>query len=165
VWWRVPLTVTGRFPLLRAWQLHHLLHLSAHLSNKLTRPCSWLRPKVSLVSWGRIRLCPLGTSVTICLLYQPQKIGDDDECAEVGGIRICRGNRTTRRKPAPLSHFPPRIPRDLTCAGTRAAAVGSRRPPKRADAVPRGASYTPHCNLHNSLKYFLVWWISTRRKA
>jgi hypothetical protein len=54
VWWRV----TGWFSLLRARQPYDLLHLSAHLSNKLTRPCSWLRPTVSLVSWGRIRLSP-----------------------------------------------------------------------------------------------------------
>jgi hypothetical protein len=33
------------------------------------------------------------------LLYQPRMI-DDDECEAVGGMRIGRGNRSTRRKPA-----------------------------------------------------------------
>jgi hypothetical protein len=34
------------------------------------------------------------------LLYQPRMIGDGD-CGEIGGIKIGRGNRSTRRKPAP----------------------------------------------------------------
>jgi hypothetical protein len=42
-------------------------------------------------------------------------------------MRIGRGNRSTRRKPAPVPHYPPQIPRDLNGALTRAAAVGSRR--------------------------------------
>jgi hypothetical protein len=38
------------------------------------------------------------------LLYQPRMIYD--ECGAVGGIRIGRGNRRTRRKPAPASLSP-----------------------------------------------------------
>jgi hypothetical protein len=38
---------------------------------------------------------------------------DDDECGGVGGMRIYRGNRSTRRKPAPLPFCPPQIPHDL----------------------------------------------------
>jgi hypothetical protein len=41
----------------------------------------------------------LGAAVTTGLLYQPQIIGDGD-CGEIGGMKICRGNRSTRRKPA-----------------------------------------------------------------
>jgi hypothetical protein len=52
----------------------------------------------------------------------------DDECGAVGGMRIGSGNRTTRRKPAPLPLCPPQIPQDLTRARTLAAAVGSQRP-------------------------------------
>jgi hypothetical protein len=52
---------------------------------------------------------------------------DDDECGAVGGVRIGRGNQSTRRKPAPVPLCPPQIPNDLTLARTRAAAVGSRR--------------------------------------
>jgi hypothetical protein len=44
------------------------------------------------------------------------------ECGAVG-----RGNRTTRRKPAPVTLGSPQIPRYLTWVRTRAAAVGSRR--------------------------------------
>jgi hypothetical protein len=60
------------------------------------------------------------------LLYQPQMI-DDDECGAVGGMIIGRGNRSTRRKPAPVPLCPPQIPHDLTWARTRAVAVGSQR--------------------------------------
>jgi hypothetical protein len=45
------------------------------------------------------------------LLYQPWMI--DDECAAVGGMRIGRGNQSTRRKPAPVPLCPPQIPHDL----------------------------------------------------
>jgi hypothetical protein len=48
---------------------------------------------------SRVRLS-LGTAVTTGLLYQPQMIGDGD-CGEVGGMKIGRGHRSTRRKPAP----------------------------------------------------------------
>jgi hypothetical protein len=61
----------------------------------------------------------------IGLLYQPQMI--DDECGPVCGMRIGRGNRSTRRKPAPMPLCPPQIPHDLTLARTQAAAVESRR--------------------------------------
>jgi hypothetical protein len=47
------------------------------------------------------------------LLYQPQMIYDH-ECGAVGGVRIGRGNRSTRRKPAPVPLRPPEIPHDLT---------------------------------------------------
>jgi hypothetical protein len=50
---------------------------------------------------------------------------DDDECGAVGGM-IVKGNRSTRRKPAPVPLCPPQISRDLTWVRTRAAAVGSR---------------------------------------
>jgi hypothetical protein len=38
-------------------------------------------------------------------------------------MKIGRGNRSTRRKPAPAPLFPPQIPLDQTRARTRAAAV------------------------------------------
>jgi hypothetical protein len=49
-----------------------------------------------------------------------------DECGTVGGMSG-RGNRSTRRKPAPVPLYPPQIPHDLTRARTRASAVGSRQ--------------------------------------
>jgi hypothetical protein len=61
-----------------------------------------------LVSWGGVRLSPLGTSTTVGLLYQPRMI-DGDDYGAVGGMRIGRGNRSTRRKPAPVPLCPPQI--------------------------------------------------------
>jgi hypothetical protein len=72
-----------------------------------------------------VRLSPLGTAATTGLLYQPQMI-DDGDCGATGGMKIGRGNRSTRRKPVPVPPFPTQTPHDLTRARTRAAAVGSR---------------------------------------
>jgi hypothetical protein len=60
------------------------------------------------------------------LLYQPRLI-DDDECVAVGGMRIGRGTRNTRRKSAPVPLCPPQTPHYLTWARTQAAAVRSRQ--------------------------------------
>jgi hypothetical protein len=57
-------------------------------------------------------------------LYQPRVI---DGYGAVGGMRIGGGNRSTRRKPAPVPLCPPQIPHDLTWDRTRAAVVVSRR--------------------------------------
>jgi hypothetical protein len=78
-----------------------------------------------LVSLGGVRLSPLGTSATVGLLYQPLMI--DDDYGAVCGMRIGRGNRSTRRKPAPVPLCTAQIPHDLTWDRTRAAAVGSQR--------------------------------------
>jgi hypothetical protein len=86
---------------------------------------------VSWVGWDWVHLVrrPL-----IGLLYQPRII--DDECG-VGGIRIGRGNRSIRRKPAPVSLCPPQTPQELTWSQTRAAALGSRRLTAWAMARPQ----------------------------
>jgi hypothetical protein len=78
-----------------------------------------------LVSWGGVRLSPLGTSGTTGRLYQPRII--DDEREAVAGMRTGKWNQSTRRKPVPVSLYPPQIPHYLTLAWTRAAAVASRR--------------------------------------
>jgi hypothetical protein len=57
------------------------------------------------------------------LLYQPWMM--DDECGAVRGMRVARGNRSTRRKLASLPLCPPQIPHDLIRSQTQAAAVGS----------------------------------------
>jgi hypothetical protein len=46
---------------------------------------------------------------------------------EFGGLKIGRGNRSTRREPNPAPLCPPQIPLDQTRAQTRAAAVGCQR--------------------------------------
>jgi hypothetical protein len=60
-----------------------------------------------------VNLCggTLGTAATPGLLYQPRMIGEVD-CGEIGGMKIGRENRSTRRKPAPASLWPPQIPHD-----------------------------------------------------
>jgi hypothetical protein len=72
-----------------------------------------------------VRLSPLGTAATIGQLYQPRMI--DGDCGAIGGMKIGRGNRGTRRKPAPVPLCLPQIPRDHTRARTRGAAVRSQR--------------------------------------
>jgi hypothetical protein len=74
--------------------------------------CASRHVVVFLVSLGGVRLSPLGTSVTVGLLYQPRMI--DDDYGAAGGMRIGKGNRSTRRKPAPVPLCPPQIPHDLT---------------------------------------------------
>jgi hypothetical protein len=73
-----------------------------------------------------MRLSLLGTAATTGLLYQPQMI-DDGDCGAIGGMKIGKGNRSTRRKPSPAPLCPPQIPHDLTQDRTLAAAVGSQR--------------------------------------
>jgi hypothetical protein len=50
----------------------------------------------------------------------------DYEDREFGGMKIGRGNRSTRRKPAPTPLCLPQIALDQTGARTRAAAVGNQ---------------------------------------
>jgi hypothetical protein len=42
----------------------------------------------------------------------------DDKCGAIGGMRVGRGNRSTRTKPAPVPLCTPQIPYDLTWART-----------------------------------------------
>jgi hypothetical protein len=69
-------------------------------------------------------------------IVQPQMI-DEGYCGANGGMKIGRGNRSTRRKPAPAPFCPPQIPLDQTRARTRAAAVGSQRLTAWAMARPK----------------------------
>jgi hypothetical protein len=55
----------------------------------------------SFLGWGKtVVRRPL-----IGLLYQPRMI--DDECGTVGGMRIGRGNQSTRRQPTQVPLCPP----------------------------------------------------------
>jgi hypothetical protein len=58
-----------------------------------------------------VGLSPLGTAAPSGLLYKPQMI-DEGDCGATGGMKIGRGNRSTRRKPAPAPLCPPQIPHD-----------------------------------------------------
>jgi hypothetical protein len=69
------------------------------------------------------------------VLVQPQMINEGD-CGAIGGMKIGRGNRSTRRKPAPAPFCPPKIPLDQPRVRTRAAAMGSQRLTAWAMALP-----------------------------
>jgi hypothetical protein len=98
----------------------------------------WHSLNVNFISYKMILFVPyyfiirgvglslLGTAATSGLLYKPQMI-DAGDCGAIGGIKIGRGNRSTRRKPAPVPLCPPQIPHDQTWARTQAAAVGNQR--------------------------------------
>jgi hypothetical protein len=70
-------------------------------------------------------------------IVQPQMI-DEGYCGAIGGMKIGRGNRSTRRKPTPAPFCPPQIPLDQNRARTRPAAVGSQRLTAWAMARPWG---------------------------
>jgi hypothetical protein len=68
------------------------------------------------------QLGPVGTAATNRPIVPAPTDYDD---GEIGGM-IGRGNRSTRRKPAPVPLCPPQTPH-ATRTRTRAAAVGSQR--------------------------------------
>jgi hypothetical protein len=68
-----------------------------------------------LYFFSGVRLSPIGTAATSGLLYKPKMI-DEGGCGAIGGMEIGRGNRSTRRKPAPAPLCPPQIPHDQTRA-------------------------------------------------
>jgi hypothetical protein len=84
---------------------------------------------ITAAGWTKVSgvgLSSLGTATISGLLFKPQMI-DEGDCGAICGIKIGRGNRSTRRKPAPAPLCPPQIPHDQTRALTRDAAVGSQR--------------------------------------
>jgi hypothetical protein len=58
------------------------------------------------------KLGPLGTAAIYCPIVPAPADCDDGEL--FGGVKIGRGNRRTRRKPAPAPLCPPQIPLDQT---------------------------------------------------
>jgi hypothetical protein len=86
--------------------------------------------------WGGTNCKSLGTAATSGLLYKPQMI-DEDDCGGIGGIKIGRGNRSTRRKPAPAP-LCPRLPYFLDNRLTDGDEVVSltRRPPFTLRKIP-----------------------------
>jgi hypothetical protein len=71
---------------------------------------------------GGVQLGPLGTVATNRPVMPA--LGDYDD-AEIGGMIIGRGNRSTWRKPAPVPLCPPETPHAAQMQ-TRTAAVGSQ---------------------------------------
>jgi hypothetical protein len=85
------------------------------------------------IEGGESKLGPLGTAA---IYYPIVPAPGDCEDGEFGGMKIGRGNRSSRRKPAPAPLCPPQIPLEQTRAQTRAAAVGSQRLTSWAMARP-----------------------------
>jgi hypothetical protein len=99
----------------KMWELDVSLTLWASIAcyrNRFTLPFTRCLIK-QLAPFFFLNFCcgTLGTAATTGLLYQPRKIGEGD-CGEIGGIKIGKGNRSTRRKPAPGPFCPPQIPHD-----------------------------------------------------
>jgi hypothetical protein len=88
------------------------------------------------VFFSGVKLSPLDTAATSGLLYKPQMI-DEGDCGAIGGIKIGRGNWSTRRKPAPASLRPPQIPHDQT----RARTPGHRGGKPATNRLSYGAAY------------------------
>jgi hypothetical protein len=95
------------------------------------------------------KLGPLGTSATEWpIVLAP---GDYDD-REFGGMKIGRGNRSTRRKPSPAPVCPPQIPLDQT-PGRRGGKPATNRMSYGAALVPRlPAAAPPLPHPHVSMK-------------
>jgi hypothetical protein len=81
-------------------------------------------------------LDPLGTAATNRPIVPAP--GDYDD-GEIGGMMIGRGNRSTRRKPAPVPLYPPQTPH-AERTRTRTAVVG-----KYVDIVQHNKEYQKNC--------------------
>jgi hypothetical protein len=55
---------------------------------------------IIIIILSGVILGPLGTAATTDLLHQPQTL-DDGDCRAIGGMKIGKGKRSTRRKPIP----------------------------------------------------------------
>jgi hypothetical protein len=71
---------------------------------------------------GGVQLGPFGTAATDWPIVPAP--GDYDD-GEFGGMKIGKGNRSTRRNPAPAPLCTPQIPLDHTRDRTWAVAVGN----------------------------------------
>jgi hypothetical protein len=89
---------------------------------KIVPVCFFFKFLIGIVGCG-VQLVPLGTAATNRPIVQA--LGDYDD-GEIGGMMIGRGNRSARRKPAPVPLCPSQTSH---AAWTRTgdAAVGSQR--------------------------------------
>jgi hypothetical protein len=82
-----------------------------------------------------MRLSPLsmpassGVVVPTRIMMMMMMVMMIDERRTVGRMRTGRGNRSTRKKPAPVALFPPEVTHDLKWNRTQVASVGSQRLP------------------------------------
>jgi hypothetical protein len=83
---------------------------------------NWIKFFFIGIVGGGVQLGPLVTAATNRPMVPTPGVYD---YGEIGGI-IGKGNRSTRRKPAPVPLYPPQTPH-AAWTRTRAAAVGSQR--------------------------------------
>jgi hypothetical protein len=89
-------------------------HFCVSRFTHLRLQCTWCYFFIFYYWWGGTK--SLGTAATSGLAW-PQMI-DEDDCGAIGGIKIGRGNRSTRRKSVPAPLCSPQIPHDQTRART-----------------------------------------------
>jgi hypothetical protein len=85
-------------------------------------------------NWYSGRWSPIGSTRHCCHQWPIVTAPGDYDDGEIGGM-IGRGNRSTRRKPAPVPLCPPQTPHAARTR-TRSAAVGSQRLTAWATARP-----------------------------
>jgi hypothetical protein len=90
---------------------------------------------IIIILWGGTK--SLGTAAISGLLYKPQMI-DEDDCGAIGGMKIGRGDRSTRRKPALAPLCPSQIPHDQT----RVRTPGRRGGKPATNRLSYGAAHT-----------------------
>jgi hypothetical protein len=88
-----------------------------------------------------------GSTRHVCDFWPIVPAPSESEDGEFGGMKIGRGSRSTRRKPAPVPLRPPPIPLDQTRARTRGAVVRSQRLTAGAMAQPHMYVFTFYPNL------------------
>jgi hypothetical protein len=95
---------------------------------------------------------PLILSSFIGQLYQPWMI-DGNDCGVTGVIKDWDENRSTRRKLAPVSFWPPQIPR-LTCPGLEPGRRGGK-PETNRQSYGRSRGQASIQYLGNNLAYII----------
>jgi hypothetical protein len=125
-------------------------------SNLLDHYIIALQVKIGIVAGG-VQLGPLGTAATNRPIVPAP--GDYHD-GEIGGIKIGRGNPSTRRKPASVPFCPPQTPHAARML-TQAAAVGSQRLIASATARPTSQvtlTYSSGWSLHWNYSHFQLNW-------
>jgi hypothetical protein len=124
--WSPPRLVSDWYRWQKGWDVKLITHLDLLLKSIMVE--LYLHSPYDFTAWFLVFFYSFwGWGGTKCNNWPIVPAPDDDECGAVSGMRIGKGNRSTRRKPSSVTLCPPQIPHDLTWAWTRATAVGSRR--------------------------------------
>jgi hypothetical protein len=114
-----------------------------HINLGLPTSTSWLG--FFLSSWIELGLSPLGSSATNWTVVP----APDDRCAwRIWWNENWQGNRSTRRKPAPMPFYPPQIPHEL---GSNPGRRGGKPAPNRliyGTALPPGLLWNMFLTTH-----------------